>query len=135
MADRKSLGQIHTVNFDVTNIDANGKTYLLDTAGELSGQLNHMVRHGNYFKVVGIDMTVTEFGGTLGGGSISGELRYFAPTRGRCEAFKSAFASVRAGAKLQGFRLTDNANYDFRIPIVQLFHGSNPNRLSHPKLL
>lgn len=117
MADRKSLGQIHTVNFDITNINANGKRYLLDCAGELSGQLNHMVRHGNYFKVVGIDMTVSEFGGNLGGGSITGELRYYAPTRGRCEAFKSAFKAVREGAKLQGFRLTDNANYDFRVPL------------------
>ena len=69
MADRKSLGQIHTVNFDITNIDANDKRYLLDLPGELSGQLNHMVRMGNYFKVVGIDMTVSEFGGNLGGGS------------------------------------------------------------------
>ena len=117
MADRKSLGQIHTVNFDITNINANGSRYLLDSAGELCGQLNHMVRHGNYFKVVGIDMTVSEFGGNLGGGSISGELRYYAPTRGRCEAFKSAFKAVREGAKLQGFRLTDNANYDFRVPL------------------
>ena len=71
-------------------------------------------------------MTVTEFGGTLGGGSISGELRYFAPTRGRCEAFKSAFASVRAGAKLQGFRLTDNANYDFRVPLQNTTVYSSP---------
>jgi hypothetical protein len=117
MADRKSLGQIHTVNFDVTGIQANDSRYLLDTAGELCGQLNHMVRHGNYFKVVGIDMTVSEFGAQIGGGSISGELRYYAPTRGRCEAFKSAFKAVREGAKLQGFRLTDNANYDFRVPL------------------
>ena len=110
------------MNFDVTGINANGQTYLLDTAGELCGQLNHMVRQGTYMKVVGIDMTVTEYGGvqpeeTPGGGSVSGHLRYYAPTRGRCEAIKSAFRSVREGAKLQGFRLTDNANYDFRVPL------------------
>lgn len=127
MADRKSLGQIHTVNFDVTGIQADDSYYLLDTAGELCGQLNHMVRHGNYFKCVGIDMTVSDNDGTaIGGGSVTGELRYFAPTRGRCEAFKSAFKAVREGAKLQGFRLTDNANYDFRVPL------RNPTVYSSP---
>ncbi len=114
----KQLGQIHTVNFDVTGIASDQTSYLLDTAGELCGQLNHMVRHGNYMKVVGIDMTVSDNDGdNEGGGSVTGELRYYAPTRGRCEAFKSAFAAVRNGAKIQGLRLTDNENYDFRCPL------------------
>jgi len=124
---KKSLGQIHTVNFDVTGINQDDDYFLLDTAGELCGQLNHMVRQGNYFKVVGIDMTVSDNDGTKqGGGSVSGELRYYAPTRGRCEAFKSAFRAVREGAKLQGFRLTDNANYDFRVPLRDTTLYSSP---------
>ena len=113
----KQLGQIHTCNFAISPIDDNGETWLLDTAGTLSNQLNHMVRMGNYMKVVGIDMTVSEFGGNEGGGQITGFLNYYAPTRGRCEAFKSAFAAVREGARIQGIRLTDNQNYDFRVPL------------------
>lgn len=114
----KSLGQIHTANFAVTDIQAQGIQYLLDPAGELSGQLNNMVRQaGNLFKVVGIDMTVSEYGGNLGGGSINGELRYYAPTRGRCNAIKQAFGAVREGAKIQGVKLTNNENYDFRVPL------------------
>ena len=93
----KSLGQIHTCNFEVQPVDGDGEKWLLDTAGVLSNQLNHMVRQGNYMKVVGIDMTVSEFGGVAdAGGQISGFLNYYAPTRGRCEAFKSAFAAVRS---------------------------------------
>lgn len=114
----KQLGQIHTANFTVTDIQSQGIQYLLDTSSVLSNQLNHMVRQaGNYMKVVGVDMTVSEYGGNQGGGSINGMLRYYAPTRGRCEAIKSAFRAVREGAKLQGVRLTDNKNYDFRVPL------------------
>ncbi len=113
----KGLGQIHTCNFEVEPIDSNGEKWLLDTAGVLSNQLNHMVRQGNYMKIVGIDMTVSEQGGNDGGGQVTGYLSYYAPTRGRCEAFKSAFAAVREGARIQGIRLTDNQNYDFRVPI------------------
>lgn len=123
----KSLGQIHTANFNVTDITAQGIQYLLDPAGELSGQLNHMVRQaGNMFKVVGVDMTVSEYGGNPGGGSINGVLRYYAPTRGRCDAIKSAFAAVREGARIQGVRLTDNANYDFRVPLRNTTLYTNP---------
>lgn len=114
----KQLGQIHTANFTVTDIDANDVKYLLDPAGVLSNQLNNMVRQaGNMFKVVGMDITLSEDGGNLGGGSINGELRYYAPTRGRCEAIKTAFAAVREGAKIQGVRLTNNESYDFRTPL------------------
>ena len=123
----KSLGQIHTANFNVTNITGQGIQYLLDPAGELSGQLNHMVRQaGNMFKVVGVDMTVSEFGGNLGGGSINGTLRYFAPSRGRCDAIKQAFGAVREGARIQGVKLTDNANYDFRVPLRDTTLYTNP---------
>lgn len=123
----KQLGQIHTANFTVTDIQSQGIQYLLDPAGELSNQLNHMVRQaGNYFKVVGIDMTVSEYGGNLGGGSINGMLRYYAPTRGRCEAIKTAFGAVREGAKISGVRLTDNANYDFRVPLRNTSLYTNP---------
>jgi len=118
----KSLGQIHTVNRTLTTSVSSGAgtKYLVDLAGELSSQLQTMVRQGNYFKVVGIDMSVEEEGGSGGGGQISGELRYYAPTRGRCEAYKNAFHAVRKGMELQGINIRGNRNYDFRVPIDKI---------------
>lgn len=110
----KSLGQIHTVNFDVQNISRDSDQYIMDLSGELSKQLQHHVRQGNYFKVVGIDMTVSDYGGGEGGGQITGYLDYFIPTRGRCEAYRSAFAAMRQAMKLQGISMSQNSAYDFR---------------------
>ena len=118
----KSLGQIHTVNRTLTtsvNTGA-GTKYLVDLAGELSAQLQTMVRQGQFFKVVGIDMSVEEEGGSGGGGQVSGELRYYAPIRGRCEAYKNAFRAVRKGMELQGINIRGNRNYDFRVPIDKI---------------
>lgn len=122
----KSLGQIHTVNktFTYNQNDAGAKN-LLDLAGELSNQLQTMVRQGNYFKVVGIDMSVEEQGGSGGGGQVSGELRYYAPTRGRCEAYKNAYHAVRKGMELQGVNIRGNRNYDFRVPIDKIGDYAN----------
>jgi len=73
----KELGQIHTVNYRVSGITSNGEVAILDLSGELSKQLQHLVRQGNYFKVVGIDMTVTDANAeAVGGGQISGNLEY-----------------------------------------------------------
>ncbi len=118
----KSLGQIHTVNQTklVPVATGAGTKYITDLAGELSRQLQTMVRQGNFFKVVGIDLTVEEQGGSGGGGSISGELRYYAPTRGRCEAYKNAYRAVRHGMELQGVNIRGNRNYDFRVPIDKI---------------
>ncbi len=122
MAMAKQLGQIHTVNQTklVPVATGAGTKYLVDLAGELSSQLSTMVRQGQYFKVVGIDMTVEEQGGSGGGGSISGELRYYAPTRGRCQAYKNAYHAVRRGMELQGINIRGNRNYDFRVPIDKI---------------
>ncbi len=114
----KELGQIHTCNSSVT-VTAQGDTFNLDPAGILTSQLQRMVRHGNFFKVVGIDIgvdTSTE-GGRVGGGQVSGNLRYFAPTRGRCAAFRGAFKAMAETMKLQGISMRDNPMYDFRVPM------------------
>lgn len=115
----KSLGQIHTVNGTHTYSVSSGAgtKNLISLSDDLSAQLQTMVRQGQYFKVVGIDMTVEEQGGSGGGGQISGELRYYAPTRGRCEAYKNAYHAVRRGMELQGINIRGNRNYDFRVPI------------------
>lgn len=116
----KSLGQIHTANFEYSGTVTAGDRLLVDTNAILSEQLQHLVRHGVYDKCVGMDLNVTEFGGSGGGVSVSGELRYFAPTKGRCEAFKHAFQAVRTAMKTQGVNTMGNRNYDFRCPMDDL---------------
>ncbi len=111
----KELGQIHTCNHSVA-VSQSGDTFNLDPAGVLTSQLQRMVRHGNFFKVVGIDIGVDTVG-TVGGGQVSGNLRYFAPTRGRCAAFRGAFKAMADTMKLQGISMRDNPMYDFRVPI------------------
>ena len=110
----KELGQIHTVNHNfVFNDDSDlGQ---IDLSGLLTAQLQNMIRQGQYFKMVGIDMTLTDFA-TPGdtGGQVSGFIDYFAPTRGRCEAYREAFAALRQAMKLQGIDMRDNKLFDFR---------------------
>lgn len=112
----KSLGQIHTVNYEINALDEDTDMDILDLSGELSKQLQHHVRQGNYFKVVGIDMNVSDYVTTGdAGGQITGFLDYFIPTRGRCEAYRSAFAAMRNVMKLQGISMSKNSAYDFRV--------------------
>ena len=112
----KSLGQIHTANMS-QQVTAAGDTAIIDLPGILTNQLQHMVRQGNYFKVVGIDITCQDLVGPDGEVAVAGFLRYYAPTRGRCEAYKNAFQAVRHGMKLQGINMRGNRHYDFRVPM------------------
>lgn len=108
----KELGQIHTLNYRIQGTGT--KVHDLDLPGELSQQLQRLIRQGNMFKVVGIDMAAAEFGGKGGGVSINGYLRYYAPTKGRCAAYRSAFEAMRTAMNLQGIHMTSNEQYDFR---------------------
>jgi len=112
----KSLGQIHTIT---QSISANSAGYAgsVDCSGLLTNQLSRLVRAGNMFKVVGIDMTLDNFPGTTGAGNVSGHFRYYAPTRGRCAAFRGAFKAMANTMKLQGLTMRDNAMYDFTVPL------------------
>ena len=124
----KSLGQIHTANFS-TQLVAGSSTpqnfMYVDLPGALTKQLQRQVRWGQYFKVVGIDMTLDTVG-VLGGGQVVGYLRYYAPTRGRCDAIKGAFKSMAETMKLQGVSMRDNKMYDFRAPLNEFVHTSDP---------
>ncbi len=127
----KSLGQIHTVNQTATlPAGETGPFNLLgiDLPGELTRQLQRNIRCGNYFKTVGIDITM-DTSGTTGGGEVSGVIRYYAPTRGRCNAFKGAFKAMADMMKLQGISMRDNELYDFRVPLNESYdsYGSFPN--------
>lgn len=114
----KSLGQIHTVNYRLETLGVDppleGTQYLIDCPGELTSQLSHMVRTGNSFKVVGIDMTLLDQADGLGGQAVTGRLRYYAPTRGRVLAFRAAYQAVMNAMKIKGINPLSNVNYDFR---------------------
>jgi len=118
----KSLGQIHTVNynFDPSDVSLTANSYLhIDLPGQLTDQLQHMVRMMSTFKVVGIDM---DFSPTTNNSrvvaSMSGRIQYFAPTKGRCEALKMAYNAVRRMMKLSGVKPSNAGSYDFR-PIIR----------------
>ena len=125
----KSLGQIHTANFIVpavvTNSGPTTNAHLIDLSSELSNQLQTMVRQGNYFKVVGIDAKVYDISGAVTTGVVSGSIKYYAPTRGRCEAYKNAYHAVRRGMELQGINIRGNRNYDFRVPLSDFSRYTN----------
>ena len=112
----KSLGQIHTANMS-QQVTASGDVAIIDLPGILTNQLQHMVRQGQYFKVVGIDMTCSDLVGAQGEVAVAGVLRYYAPTQGRCAAYKNAYRAVREGMKLQGINVRGNRHYDFRVPM------------------
>lgn len=112
----KSLGQIHTVNFDAREFRDTGDTYLCDMSKELTQQLGHMVRNSTVHKVVGIDLVASQYGNT-GSASVSGFIRYYAPTRGRVAAYEKAYNAVRLGMKLNGVNIRQNKLYDFRLPL------------------
>ncbi len=122
----KELGQIHTVNYRQSISSA--ETFPLnavnvDLPGQLTAQLQRLIRAGTYHKVVGIDMTLDTVG-TQGGGQVTGRIRYYAPTRGRCEAFRGAYKAMRNMMKTQGINTITNKLYDFRAPLNDLTHAS-----------
>lgn len=114
----KSLGMIHDVNFRAGPFTSIGNIYRLDLPGQLTAQLQRLVRCGTYHKLVGVDLTAEFTGVTTGqSASVSGRIRYYTPTRGRCEAFRGAFRSMAAVMKAQGISMRDNKMYDFRAPL------------------
>ena len=117
----KELGQIHTVNdaFSVTPAATGLVFRRQDLAGGLCDKLQRMIRQGNYFKLVGIDISLAP--GTTGpvnGGTLSGYFRYYSPTKGRCAAFRHAFKAQADQMKMQGIPMRENAGYDFKVALT-----------------
>ncbi|AXQ65379.1 MAG: hypothetical protein [Circular genetic element sp.] len=118
----KALGQIHTVNqsFTIPAL-AEGSTPFstgdIDVPGLLTDQLSRMVRAGNMFKTVGIDISLGIDHDLNQTASVRGTIRYYAPTRGRCAAFRSAFKAMAEQMANQGISMRDNKLYDFRAPL------------------
>ena len=116
----KELGMLHSVNFSQNLSDGSTDIYNHDLAGQLTEQLQRMVRQGQYFKVAGIDIGLSVSGASATANlaaSVTGRLRYYAPTRGRCEAYRDAFKTMAEAMKGQGISMRDNKFYDFRVPL------------------
>lgn len=127
----KELGQIHTVNY-TQRVTFGGavaqNAILVDLPGQLTSQLQTLIRWGTYHKVVGIDITLDRLQGfpvgATRGGQVSGYIRYYAPTKGRCEAVRGAFDAMKTVMKNQGISMSDNRMYDFKAPINEEIHLS-----------
>lgn len=123
----KSLGMIHTVN-KLLRLDATStidRPYLIDAPQELSEQLQRMIRSGQTFKLVGVDIGLgDDYFATEDAGAVSGHIEYYTPTKGRIGAWKQGYNAVRTAMKLNGIR--PNKLYDFRVPIT------NPNTVVNP---
>lgn len=128
----KSLGQIHTLNYNFETLATGTGTSnagLCDISQELSSQLQRNIHQAQYFKCVGIDLTLDSAEGGIFGGdkaTVKGRLRYYAPTQGRCEAYRSAFKAMMSQMKLQGVNHQLNKLYDFRVTLRdQAFYAMN----------
>ncbi len=118
----KSLGQIHTTRFNYeTSETSTGTTnaHLCDVAGKLTGQFNRQVRHMATYKIVGVDLVaqLPEDLVILDSDTVvcKGRLRFFQPTKGRCDAMRTAFQQMMEQMKNQGINPGTNKGYDFRV--------------------
>lgn len=125
----KSLGQIHTINRSLAiDQDYTDRPFIVESSQELTSQLGHMIRSGQTFKLVGIDMALKGFPNNEEsgiGGQISGRIAFYSPTRGRVSAWKSAYWAVRNAMKLNGIK--PNKMYDFRVPMMPTAEYENGN--------
>ena len=121
----KSLGQIHTTKFNYER-NANvaigeSDAFLCDNSAKLSTQFNRNIRMMSTYKWVGADLVVqlpetVNLSGTQSlTVTVKGRMRYFAPTKGRCQALRDAYQQLRAQAKIQGVDLSKNRQFDFRV--------------------
>ncbi len=116
----KELGMLHSVNFSQNIADSSSEIFNHDLAGQLTEQLQRMVRQGQYFKVAGIDIGMRPGGNSTTtnlAATVAGKLRYYAPTQGRCAAYRDAFKTMAEAMKGQGISMRNNTFYDFRVPL------------------
>lgn len=113
----KELGMLHSVNFQHDLANGASEVYHHDLSGQLTEQLQRMVRQGQYYKIAGIDIGLRpKLSSVAASGTVTGRLRYYQPTRGRCAAYRAAFKAMAEAMKVQGITMRDNKFYDFRIP-------------------
>lgn len=107
-------GMVHTLSY---NWDAaeQGQYGNFDFSERLTETFQQMVRQGNIFKLVGIDIAVlpdSTATDQIEAGA-AGVLTFCTPTLGRCQAWRSAFYATQKWRKIQG--VPHNYNYDFRL--------------------
>lgn len=108
-------GLLHTIKYQLGDSSypiADNDHYLLDLTRELTEKLQKMVRQGSIVKVVGFDLAV-ENQPDSASGAISGRIKYYSPTKARCDAWREAFKATQKWKKIQG--ISPNYNYDFRV--------------------
>jgi len=111
----KELGMIHTVS-DSHTVSGQGQRFLTDLSGELSLQLQRRIRQGQYYKTVGFDLNLRPHPTTpTAGGIVSGKIKYYLPTKGRCAAYRNAFNTMMSIFKDQGINIRQDKRYDFRV--------------------
>jgi hypothetical protein len=118
----KSLGLIHTTkwNYEVPSSGTGeDNAFLCDASAELSTQFNRNIRMMQTYKLVGADIVVNvpENSPVLSGDRmiVKGRMRYMQPTKGRCEAMRTAYQQFRETARQQGVDLSKNKLFDFRV--------------------
>lgn len=122
----KELGMLHSVDFSHDLANGDSEVYLHDLSGQLTEQLQRMVRQGNFFKIAGIDIGLRpKLSSSATSGTVTGYLRYYAPTKGRCAAYRGAFKAMAEAMKVTGINMRDNKFYDFRVPIDGDTHYAN----------
>lgn len=135
----KSLGQIHTTKFNYEQASTDlgeAEAFLCDNSAKLSTQFNRNIRMMQSYKWVGADLVVQlpeEFVGNVTQSTavvVKGRMRYFAPTKGRCNALRAAYEQFMHQAKLQGVTPGNNKLFDFRVLPRGL--ASYPRNLGSP---
>ena len=120
----KSLGQIHTTKFNYEQASTDlgeAEAFLCDNSARLSTQFNRNIRMMQSYKWVGADLVVQlpeEFVTNITQSTavvVKGRMRYFAPTKGRCNALRAAYEQFMHQAKLQGVTPGNNKLFDFRV--------------------
>lgn len=120
----KSLGQIHTTSFNYEASESytgESNAFLADNSAALSTQFNRNIRMMQSYKWVGADLIVqlpelvNPSGGESTEVSVKGRMRYFAPTKGRCNALRAAYQQFRETARQQGVNPSNNKLFDFRV--------------------
>jgi hypothetical protein len=121
---------IHTPTYDmVVDHSATAFPICLDISSEMTRLTGRMNRQGANWHVGGINLMVAPAGSSAGFGNIgtevtlTGKLRYLAPTRGRVKAWRSAYKQWRDNLKLSGQR--PNRFQDFRITPTALNSYAN----------
>lgn len=118
----KSLGQIHTTafNYEIPSTQIGiTNAFLCDGSAALSKQFNRNIRMMSIYKLVGADLVVQVPDNIIFGDSdrmiVKGRMRYFQPTKGRCQALRDSYQQFRSMAKAQGVNPSKNKLFDFRV--------------------